>query len=106
VRCPEYRRALVLQPDTELFLDDRSERVDRLAHLDNVLVWLMRPAAAGDLAKVSNALVRSGLKLPKAIHELVRHRDPSVALPVLKHTALAKPRPRSTDLGMASHNGN
>ena len=87
VRCPEYRRALVLQHVTELFLDNQSERVGKLDHLDDVLVCLMRPASADDLAKVSNALVRSGLKLPKATHELVRHRDLSVALPVLKHSS-------------------
>lgn len=86
VRCPEYRRALVLQQVTSLFLDDQRETVSKLDHLDDVLVCLMRPATTDDLAKVSDALVRSGLKLPKAIHELVRHRDTSVALPILKHS--------------------
>ena len=86
VRCPEYRRALVLQQVTNLFLDDNGESVGKLDHLDDVLVCLMRPATAEDLAKVSNALVRSGLKLPKAVHELVRHRDASVALPILTHS--------------------
>jgi len=51
-----------------------------------VLVCLMRPASAENLAKVSNALVRSGLKLPKTVHELVHHRERSVALPILKHS--------------------
>jgi uncharacterized protein (DUF2336 family) len=86
VRSSEYLRALVLQQVTNQFLDDKGESVGKLDHLDDVLVCLMRPATAEDLAKVSSALVRSGLKLPKAVHELVRHRDASVALPILKHS--------------------
>jgi hypothetical protein len=55
VRCPEYRRALVLQQVTNLFLDDNGESVGKLDHLDDVLVCLMRPATAEDLAKVSRS---------------------------------------------------
>jgi hypothetical protein len=73
VRCPEYRRALVLQQFTNLFLNDQRETVGRLDHLDDVLVCLMRAATSNDLANVSNALVRSGLKLPKSIRQLARH---------------------------------
>ena len=86
VRCPEHRRALVLQQVTKLFLDDRRETVHKLAYLDEVLVCLMRPASTIDLANVSNALVRSGLKLPKALQQLALHRDPSVAVPILRHS--------------------
>ena len=82
VRCPKHRRALVLQQVTKLFLDDRRETVHKLAYLDEVLVCLMRPASTIDLANVSNALVRSGLKLPKALQQLALHRDPSVAVPI------------------------
>jgi uncharacterized protein (DUF2336 family) len=88
VRCPEYRRALVLQQVTNLFLDHQRERIVKLDHLDDVLVCLMRPATASDLANVSNALVRSGLRLPKAIQQLARHRDALVAVPVLRHSSL------------------
>lgn len=86
VRCPEYRRALVLQQVTGLFLDNQGETVGNLDHLDDVLVCLMRLATTDELAKVSTTLVRSGLKLPKAIHELACHHDLSVALPILKHS--------------------
>jgi Uncharacterised protein conserved in bacteria (DUF2336) len=48
----------------------------------------MRPATANDLANVSNALVRSGLRLPKAIQQLALHRDASVAVPALRHSSL------------------
>jgi hypothetical protein len=88
VRCPEYRGTLVLQQVTKLFLDDRRESVGRLDYLDDVLVCLMRPATSNDLANVSNALVRSGLGLPKAIQVLARHRAPPVAVPVLRHSSL------------------
>src|SRR5215472_3825324 len=88
VRCPEYRRGLVLQQVTNLFLNDQGARVGKLDHLDDVLVCLMRPANTPDLAKVSNALVRSGLRLPKSIQQLARHRDASVAVPVLRHSDL------------------
>jgi uncharacterized protein (DUF2336 family) len=47
----------------------------------------MRPASIIDLANVSNALVRSGLKLPRAIQQLALHRDPSVAVPILRHSS-------------------
>ena len=87
VRCPKHRRALVLQQVTKLFLDDRRETVHKLAYLDEVLVCLMRPASTIDLANVSNALVRSGLKLPKALQQLALHRDPSVAVPILRHSS-------------------
>ena len=87
VRCPEHRRALVLQQVTKLFLDDRRETALKLAYLDDVLVCLMRPASAIDLAGVSNALVRSGLKLPKTLQQLALHRDPSVAVPILRHSS-------------------
>lgn len=88
VRCPEHRRALILQQFTNLFLDDQRETVGRSGHLDDVLVCLMRPATSSDLTNVSNALVRSGLKLPKSIRQLARHRDPSVAVPILRHSSL------------------
>jgi uncharacterized protein (DUF2336 family) len=88
VRCPEYRRALVLQQVTKLFLDVQRETIGRLDHLDDVLVCLMRPATASDLSNVSNALVRSGLRLPNAIRHLARHREASVAVPVLRHSNL------------------
>ncbi len=87
VRCPEHRRALVLQQVTKLFLDDQRETVHKLAYLDEVLVCLMRPASTIDLANVSNALVRSGLKLPKALQQLALHRHPSVAVPILRHSS-------------------
>ncbi len=86
VRCPEYRRALVLQQVTKLFLGAKREAVSKLDYLDDVLVCLMHPATADDLAKVSDALVKSGLKLPKSIQQLARHRDHSVATPILKHS--------------------
>jgi uncharacterized protein (DUF2336 family) len=87
VRCPEYRRARVLQQVTNLFLDDHRETVSKLNYLDDVIVCLMRPATVSDLANVSNALVRSGLKLPKTIQQLARHRDASVAVPILRHSS-------------------
>ena len=87
VRCPEHRRALVLQQVTKLFLDDPRETIHKLGYLDDVLVCLMRPASTIDLANVSNALVRSGLKLPKALQQLALHRDPSVAVPILMHSS-------------------
>jgi hypothetical protein len=65
VRCPEPRRALVLQQVTKLFLDEQRETGHKLAYLDDVLVYLIRPASTFDLANVSNALVKSGLELPK-----------------------------------------
>jgi uncharacterized protein (DUF2336 family) len=86
VRCPDYRRALVLQQVIHLFLDGQREAVGKLNHFDDVLVCLLRPATAVDLAKVSSALVRSGLKLPKAIRLLAHHRDASVASPILRHS--------------------
>jgi uncharacterized protein (DUF2336 family) len=88
VRCAEHRRALVLQQVTNLFLSNEGQTVGKLARLDDVLVCLTRPATADDLAKVSNALVRSRLKLPKTTRQLARHRDPSVATPILKHSSL------------------
>jgi uncharacterized protein (DUF2336 family) len=87
VRCPEHRRVLVLQQVTKLFLDDQREAVRKLAYLDDVLVCLMRPASAVDLASVSNALVKSGLRLPKALQQLALHRDPSVSVPILGHSS-------------------
>jgi uncharacterized protein (DUF2336 family) len=86
LRCPEHRRALVLQQVTKLFLDDQRETGHKLAYLDDVLVCLMQPASTIDLANVSNALVRSGLKLPKALQQLAFHRNPSVAVPILRHS--------------------
>ena len=77
VRCPEYRRALVLQEVTKSFLDERQGTGYNLACLDDVLVCLMKPASTVDLANVSNALVRSGLKLPKAHQQLALHQDPT-----------------------------
>jgi uncharacterized protein (DUF2336 family) len=87
VRCPEYRRALVLQEVTKSFLDEPHKTGCNLACLDDVLVCLMKPASTLDLANVSNALVRSGLKLPKAHQQLALHRDPTVAVPILKHSS-------------------
>jgi hypothetical protein len=71
VRCPEHRRALVLQQVTKLFLDDQREAVRKLAYLDDVLVCLMRPASTVDLASVSNALVESGLRLPNKLEDFL-----------------------------------
>lgn len=87
VRCPERRRSLVLQKVTKLFLDKQREVVHNLACLDDVLVCLMRAASTIDLADVSNALVRSGIILPKTIRQLAVHRDPSVAVPILRHSS-------------------
>jgi uncharacterized protein (DUF2336 family) len=88
VRCPESRRALVLQEVTNRFLNEEGEVVGKLHHLDDVLVCLMRTASIDDLAYVSNTLVRSALELPKTIHRLACHRDQSVAVPVLRHSNL------------------
>ena len=41
VRCPEYRRALVLQQVTNLFLDDQGESVGKLDHLDRLQEWIV-----------------------------------------------------------------
>ena len=86
VRCPEYRRALVLQEVTNRFLNEEGEAIGKLDHLDDVLVCLMRAATVDDLAYVSNTLVRSALKLPKTIQRLACHRDQSVAVPILRHS--------------------
>ena len=88
VRCPEYRRGLVLEQVTKLFLGNQREMVVKFEYLDDVLVCLMQPATAEDLAKVSNTLVKSGLRLPKTIQQLARHRDPAVATPILRHSDL------------------
>ena len=87
VRCPEYRRVLVLQEVTKQFLDKHGETVHRLAYLDDVLVCLIRSASTGDLANVSNALVKSGINIPKTLQQLALHSDPSVAAPILKHSS-------------------
>jgi uncharacterized protein (DUF2336 family) len=86
VRCPNTAARLFCSRSRICF-STTSERGPASLTI-SMLVCLMRPATPNDLANVSNALVRSGLKLPKAIQQLARHRDASVPVPMLRHSSL------------------
>lgn len=86
-RCSKGRRALVIEQVIKLFLAQPQENVRHLSSFDEVLACLIRQAELVGLANLSNAVVRSRLRLPMTARQLALHQEASVAVPILRHSS-------------------